>query len=68
MKEQIIDTVTLAAKDVVAAIGHYQDRIDTLETAGVFAMLAFAAATFLAVRWGMKVYNARKNGVDMSKY
>lgn len=63
MKEQIIDTVALATQDVVATIGHYQDKIDTLETAVTVAIVAFAAVTFLAVRWGMKVYNAKKNGI-----
>lgn len=57
MKEQIIDTVALATKDVVEVIGHYQDKIDTLETVVTIAVVAFAAVTFLAVRWGMKVYN-----------
>lgn len=68
MKEQILDTVTLAAQDITATIAHYQDKIDTLETVVTVAVLAFAAVTFLAVRWGMKVYNARRNGVDMGKY
>ena len=68
MKEQMIDTVTLAAQDITATIAHYQDKIDTLETAVTVAVLAFAATAFLAVRWGMKVYNAKKSGVDMGKY
>lgn len=68
MKEQMIDTVTLATQDITAAVAHYQDKIDALETAVTFVVLAFAAAAFLAVRWGMKVYNAQKNGVDMGKY
>lgn len=63
MKEQILDTVALAAHDITATVAHYQDKIDTLETAVTFVVLAFAAATFLAVRWGMKVYNAKKNGI-----
>ena len=63
MKEQIIDTVALATEDVVATIGHYQDKIDTLETVVTVAIAAFAAVTLLAVRWGMKVYNAKKNGI-----
>ena len=63
MKEQIIDTVALATEDVVATIGHYQDKIDTLETVVTVAIVAFAAVTLLAVRWGMKVYNAKKNGI-----
>lgn len=65
MKEQIIDTVALATKDVVEVIGHYQDKIDTLETVVTVAVVAFAAVTFLAVRWGMKVYNAKKNGLSI---
>lgn len=63
MKEQILDTVALATQDITATVAHYQDKIDTLETAVTFVVLAFAAVTFLAVRWGMKVYNAKKNGV-----
>lgn len=63
MKEQILDTVALTTQDITATVAHYQDKIDTLETAVTFVVLAFAAATFLAVRWGMKVYNAKKNGI-----
>ena len=65
MKEQIIDTVALATQDVVDVIGHYQDKIDTLETVVTVAIVAFAAVTFLAVRWGMKVYNYKKNGIEI---
>ncbi len=68
MKEQIIDTVALATQDVVDTIGVYLDKIDTLETVATVAIVAFAAVTFLAVRWGMKVYNARKEGIDMSRF
>lgn len=63
MKEEMIDTVALATRDVAAAIGHCQDKIDTLETAVTLAVVALAVVTFLAVRWGIKVYNARKNGI-----
>ena len=65
MKEQIVDTVALATQDVVEVIGHYQDKIDTLETVVTVAIVAFAAVTFLAVRWGMKVYNYKKNGIEI---
>lgn len=65
MKEQIIDSVALATKEVVEVIGHYQDKIETLETVVTVAIVAFAAATFLAVRWGMKIYNAKKNGIEI---
>lgn len=68
MKEQIFDTVALATQDVVATIGHYQDKVATLETVVTVAFVAFAAAAFLAVKWGMAVHNAKKNGVDMSRY
>ena len=65
MKEQIIDSVALATKEVVEVIGHYQDKIETLETVVTVAIMAFAAVSFLAVRWGMKVYNAKKNGIEI---
>ena len=65
MKEQIVDTVALATQDVVEVIGHYQDKIDTLETVVTVAVVAFAAVTLLAVRWGMKVYNYKKNGIEI---
>lgn len=63
MKEQIFDTVALATQDVVATIGHYQDRVATLETVVTVAFVAFAAATFMAVKWGMAVHNAKKSEV-----
>ena len=65
MKEQIVDTVALATQDVVDTIGVYLDKIDTLETVVTVAVVAFAAVTFLAVRWGMKVYNYKKNGIEI---
>ncbi len=65
MKEQIIDTVALATKDVMLTIGHYQDKIATLETVVTVAIVAFAAVTFLAVRWGMKIHNYKKNGLSI---
>lgn len=68
MKEQIFDTVALATQDAAATIDHCLETIYTLETVVTFAVLAFAAVTFLAVRWGMKVYNAKKDGVDMHRY
>ena len=63
MKEQILDTVALAAQDITATVAHYQDKIDTLEPVVTGAIVAFTAVTFLAVRWGMKVYNYKKNGI-----
>lgn len=68
MKEQIFDTVALATQDVVATIGHYQDTIASRDFAIGILIVALASVTFLAVRWGMKVYNARKEGVDMSRF
>lgn len=65
MKEQIIDSVALATKDVVEVIGHYQDKIATLETVVTVAIVAFAAVSFLAVRWGMKIHNYKKNGLSI---
>lgn len=65
MKEQIIDSVALATKDVVEVIGHYQDKIATLETVVTVAIVAFAAVTFLAVKWGMTIRNAKKNGIEI---
>ena len=63
MKEQILDTVALAAQDITATVAHYQDKIDPLKTVVTGAIIAFTAVTFLAVRWGMKVYNYKKNGI-----
>lgn len=68
MEEQIIDSVALATQDVVNTIGHYQSQINTLETVVTMVFVAFAAVAFLAVRWGMKVYNAKKNNINMEKY
>ena len=65
MKEQIIDTVALATKDVMLTIGHYQDKIATLETVVTVAIVAFAAVSFLAVKWGMTIRNAKKNGIEI---
>lgn len=65
MKEQLLDTVALATQDVVDTIGVYLDKIDTLEMVVTVAVVAFAAVTLLAVRWGMKVYNYKKNGIEI---
>ena len=65
MKEQIIDTVALATKDVVEVIGHYQDTIASRDFAIGILIVALASVTLLAVRWGMKVYNAKKNGIEI---
>ena len=65
MKEQIIDTVALATQDVVATIGHYQDTIASRDFAIGILIVALASVTFLAVRWGMKVYNYKKNGIEI---
>ena len=65
MKEQIIDTVALATKDVVEVIGHYQDTIASRDFAIGILIVALASVTFLAVRWCMKVYNAKKNGIEI---
>ena len=65
MKEQIIDTVALATQDVVNTIGHYQDKIASRDFAIGILIVALAAVTFLAVRWGMKVYNYKKNGLSI---
>lgn len=68
MKEKIVDSVLLATKDVVEAVGSKSSAIAARDTAITVLIIVLAAVTFFAVRWGMKVYNAKKNGVDMSKF
>ena len=65
MKEQIIDTVALATKDVVEVIGHYQDKIDTLETVVTVESVLLGAAVFVATWLGMKIHNYKKNGIEI---
>lgn len=63
MKETM-DTVALATQDVVNTIEHYQSKVSMLETTVTVAIIALIVVLFLAIKWGMTIRNAKKNGVQ----